>query len=609
MRLDERKYVVGGIFIIIAFIYLIRLFYIQVINDKYKLSSENNTIKKVDIYPSRGVFYDRNGRLLVSNEPGYDIMVIPSQIKDLDTAKFCNLLGITIEDFRAKLEKANQGQWRYKPSVFEKGIDIESYGIIQEKLLYYPGFYAETSTLRKYPSFASHLIGYLGEVSPGMLERDSVNYYRQGDIVGWSGIEAYYENVLRGKRGTKLVLVDVFNNEKGSYANGKFDTTAIPGSSLNLTIDAELQKYGEILMQNKVGSIVAIEPSTGEILSLVSSPTFDNNLLVGKKRNKNFRELQLNDTLNPLFNRALQAKYPPGSIFKLVQALIGMEEGVITENFGAPCNKSLVGCHNHPMATNVKKGVQFSCNPYFYAVFKRVINQNKSSNYFKDTEIGLGLWNKHIETFGLGKRLNVDLTNVSSGGIPTPNYYDKIYGKGRWAYSTIYSLSIGQGEVEVIPMQMANLAAIMANKGYYYTPHVVKSIQEADTVSPLYYPKINTSVSSKYYDVIHEGMRAVVEEPGGTARRAKIDSITVCGKTGTAQNPHGEDHSVFIAFAPMENPKIAIAVYVENAGFGGTWAAPIASLMMEKYLTGEIKNKAKEERILKADIINRKNMQ
>ncbi len=599
-NLSDRKIVIALIFLIVGLIFIIRLFNVQIINDKYKIDSDQNVLREVIQYPARGLIYDRNGILLVYNEAAYDLMVVPRLVKEMDTLAFCQVLGIKLEDFRTKFYKARDYS-RYKPSVFEKEISSKEYAKIQEKLFEYQGFYAQTRTLRKYPrESAAHVLGYIGEVNQNIIDNDS--YYKSGDYIGKSGIELSYESLLRGKRGVKRVLVDVHNREKGSYLDGELDTMAVTGETIYLSIDAIIQEYGEKLMQNKRGSIVAIEPQTGEILALVSAPAYNPNLLVGRDVKKNYPVLS-NDELKPLFNRALMASYPPGSTFKTVQALIAMQDGVINENTGFPCNKSLVGCHNHPAAGDVTSSIKMSCNPYYFNVFRKIILQNKSKSLFKDSEIGLAQWSKHVKKFGLGVRLETDLPAVKKGFIPDVDFYDKWYGKGHWAFSTIYSLSIGQGEIGVVPLQMANLSAILSNRGYFYTPHLLKRIEKTDTIPSIFRIKHNVGVESKYFIPIVEGMLKVTEEAGGTARRAKIDSIQVCGKTGTAQNPHGEDHSIFIAFAPKDNPKIAIAVYIENAGFGGTWAAPIASLIMEKYLTRNIKDTIKENRIFDANLM------
>lgn len=604
MNLTNRKFIVAAIFIAVGLVFAIRLFNVQVLNDKYKLDSYSNVLREITQYPARGLIYDRNGELLVYNEAAYDLMLIPKQLEEIDTVEFCELFEIEKEDFLEKIDKAKKYS-SYKASVFEKEISSVAYAKIQEQLYKFPGFYVQTRTLRKYPKKnAAHILGYIGEVSQSTLDKNS--YYHSGDYIGKSGLEYTYEDLLRGNRGVKKILVDVHNREKGSFQRGEKDTLAITGQTIYSTLDILLQEYGEKLFQNKKGSIVAIEPSTGEILSLVSAPGYDPNMLVGRAVKKNYPILS-GDSLNPLFNRALMAQYPPGSIFKTVQALIGLEEKVITANSGFSCVKSLVGCHNHPSAGSVAASVKMSCNPYYYQVFKRIIQQGKAKSIFKDSEIGLAKWSDKVKQFGFGLRLATDLPSIKSGKVPSVGFYNNWYGEGRWAFSTIYSLSIGQGEMEVIPLQMANLAAILANRGYYYTPHFLKKIGDGDTIPSDFTNKKKIAIDAKHFDEVIDGMYGVVYEPGGTARRARIhDDIIVCGKTGTAQNPHGEDHSVFIAFAPRENPKIAIAVYVENAGGGGSWAAPIASLMIEKYLTDSIsdRNILKEKRILEANLLN-----
>lgn len=599
---DDRKFVLLAIFLLIAVVYIFRLFYIQVIDNTYTLSARNQTLQYLTQYPARGLVYDRNGELLVFNEAAYDLMVVPREVKNPDTLEFCQLLGISPDDFKDRFQKAKEYS-RYKPSIFEKMLTAEEFAAISGKLYLYPGFFGQQRTLRKYPQkTAAHVLGYIGEVDNNITSKNP--YYKTGDYIGVSGLEKYYEEELRGQRGLKIVVKDVHNRIKGSFKKGEYDTLAIPGLDLFSSLDVELQQYGERLMQNKKGSIVAIEPSTGEILCLVSSPSYDPNFLVGRDRAKNYMTLLNNDSLVPLFNRALMASYPPGSTFKLVQSLVGMQERVISENTGFACNKALVGCHDHPSAMTLQQGIQMSCNPYFFNVFKRIINQNKSTSNFKDSEIGLGTWQKHVMSFGLGKPLELDLPDMKGGRVPGVKYYDKIYGSGRWAFSTIYSLSIGQGEVELIPLQMANLSATIANRGFYFTPHLVRSVKTKTGNTPeKYLEKHFTTVDSSHFNIIIEGMRRVVQESGGTARQARIDSIIVCGKTGTVETTSGRDHSVFMAFAPMENPKIAISVYTENAGFGGAVSAPIASLIMEKYLTGSIKDTLKERNVLEADFI------
>ncbi len=599
MNLDERKYVLIGGVAFICIVFILRLFWLQVVDTSWTARAADISERKITVFPSRGLIIDRHGELLVANTPVYDIMVVPREVKNLDTLALSQLLNVPMDQVRERLRKAREySVW--KPSEFEKQITADQYAAISVHLYKYAGFYAQSRTLRTYPPHVgAHMLGYLSEVSARKVEEDP--YYKPGDMIGVGGLESFYERELRGKRGVKYVVVDVHNNIQGSYKNGQYDTLAFAGKNLYTSIDLKVQELGERLMQHKKGSIVALDPRTGEILALVSSPGYDPELLVGRVRNTNYRLLQ-QDPLRPLFDRALQAQYPPGSIFKLAQAAIALQEGVINLNTGFACNKALVGCHNHPSAANVEQAVQFSCNPYFYNVFKRIVEQNEVPNRFEDAALGLAKWKTAMESFGLGHPLPLDLPAVKGGSIPGVNFYNRIYGEKAWSFSTIYSLSIGQGEVLVAPLQMANLAAIFANRGYYYDPHLVRAIGSPDSLNT-HVQRHHTMVDDKWFPPLVEGMRRVVNEAGGTARAARIPGITVCGKTGTAQNPHGKDHAVFVAFAPMEDPKIAIAVYVENSGFGGTWAAPIASLCMEQYLTDTITRPDVMQRMLEADLI------
>lgn len=598
---ESRKFSVLLVLIVIGLLFVGRLFYIQVIDDSYVSSADNQALRYVTQYPSRGIIYDRHGEILVQNQAAFDLMVVPRQAVGIDTLAFCELLEIDLDEFILRMDKARSYS-RYRASIFQKQLNADEYARIAENLYRFNGFYGQKRSLRSYPdSVAAHVLGYIGEVNANDLANDT--FYRSGDFIGIGGIERQYEQMLRGFRGREVLMVDVHNTVQGKYKNGELDIPAKAGTNLISTLDLTLQRYGEQLMQNKKGSIVAIEPQSGEVLCLISSPTYDPNMLVGIKRAENYKALVANDSLNPLFNRALMAKYPPGSIFKIVQSLIALQDGVIDVNTGFPCNKALVGCHDHPAATNVQEAIQMSCNPYFHQVFKRLINKGYAKNYFDDSAFGLQEWHDKTVKFGLGQRLNLDLPSLKSGSVPDVTLYDRLYGPRRWAFSTIYSVSIGQGEVEVVPLQMANLAAIIANRGYYVDPHLIKAF-DSDNPEPVVFETHETEIDPMYFDPVIEAMQWVVEKPGGTARKAQIEGIEVCGKTGTAENPHGEDHSVFIAFAPKENPKIAIAVYVENAGFGGTWAAPIASLMMEKYLKGSISDSLKEERILSANLLN-----
>ncbi|MGB0806093.1 MAG: peptidoglycan D,D-transpeptidase FtsI family protein [Salibacteraceae bacterium] len=600
-KFENRKFVVLAIMILIGIIFLGRLFYIQVIDESYKLSAENQALVRKTLYPSRGVIYDRNGEVIVYNQASYDLMVTPKLVdEDIDTATFCNILGITIEDYKTKMAKCKRYS-RYRASIFEKQITDKNWVSISGKLFQYPGFFGQKRTLRKYARpVAAQVLGFVGEASRENIDKDP--FYRPGDYLGISGLETWYEKELRGKRGVKVYKRDVHNRIMGSYADGRLDTLPVAGQDLISTLDLDLQEYGEKLMRNKRGSIVAIEPATGEILALVSSPNYDPNMLVGRARTENYSALVANDSLNPLFNRALNAVYRPGSIFKLVQSLIGLQTNVIKESTRVRCNRAIINCHGAHTNDDLYGAIQHSCNPYFREVYRRLIQGGEYANIYKDSRFGLGVWRDYVTSFGLGVRLQTDISGVGKGFVPDVAFYDKWYGELRWAFSTIYSNSIGEGEMGVTPLQMANLAAILANRGFYYTPHFIKSIGETGPREE-YLKKNYTKIDSSYFYVVIDALAAVVNEPSGTARRARMDSIIVCGKTGTVQNPTTPDHSVFMAFAPKDDPKIAIAVYVEEAGFGGTWAAPISSLMIEKFINGEVVRSKKEQRILDADFL------
>ncbi len=598
---ESRKLVILGIFILIGIIFISRLFYVQIINEKYVMSAKNNVLRYEVQYPARGLIYDRNGELLVYNEAAYDLMVVPKQVKEIDTTEFCKLIDIDIETFKKKLKKARKYSMR-KASLFVEQISKEQYGYIEEKLFKYPGFYVQPRTLRKYPKpVAAHTLGYIGEVSRNEIKKEP--YYKLGDYVGKSGIEKAYENDLRGQKGIKITMVDVFNRVKGTYQEGRYDTMAVSGNDLQITIDSELQKYGEKLMRNKCGSVVAIEPKTGEILALITNPAYDPNLLVGRVRSKNYTRLY-NDTLVPLFNRALLAMYPPGSTFKLLNGLIGEQEGVLQVNTAYPCagttSTPIVCSHNHNSPLQLVESIEQSCNPYYWNVFRTIIDNPKYGSIREAFE----KWREYLHSFNLGKTFDTDLLVERSGNVPRSEYYDKYFGKNVWRAMTIRSLSIGQGELLVTPLQLANTAAIIANRGYYYPPHFVKSINRDGTVVKKEYEKHITMVESKYFDPIVEGMNNVYDGEHGTARWYAHDSIKMCGKTGTVQNPHGENHSVFLAFAPMDDPQIAISVIVENGGYGSRFGAPIATLMIEKYLLGDFKKPWFETKILEADLIN-----
>ena len=603
--LANRKYIIIGIFIGIAVIFILRLFYVQILVDKYILSANNNVLRYITQYPARGLVYDRNGKLLVYNEAAYDLMVVPKQVGKIDTNELCSLVGITKDEYILRLRRSRNYS-PYRPSIFEAQISRENYGYLEEKLFAFPGFYVQPRTLRKYGfPIAAHSMGYIGEVGPEIIVKDP--YYKSGDYIGISGIEKSYEELLRGKKGMKIRVVDVFNRDKGSFQDGKYDTTAVAGTDLYSSLDADLQAYGELLMTNKKGSIVAIEPSTGEILCIVSSPAYDPNLLVGRIRKKNYTALSEDTIMVPLFNRALMAMYPPGSTFKLVDALVGQQVGVLTPltqyfcGGGFPIgNGKIVACHNHFSPLNLTQAIQYSCNTYFCRVFKSIIDQKGMLS----TRTSYERWRKYVMSFGLGKKLGIDLPGELNGNIPTPAYYDRYHGKNRWRSLTIISLAIGQGEIGITPIQLANLSAIIANRGFYYTPHIVRASGTADNLNRNFIQKRTCDVDARYFDVVVQGMENVVL--AGTATNAKMDSITICGKTGTAQNPHGKNHSIFIAFAPAGHPRIALSVVVENAGFGATWAAPIASLMIEKYLKRDVKRKDVEQNMIQGNLLNPK---
>ena len=596
----NRKYIVMALIVFASLILLTRLFIIQVVKDTYRLSADNNVLRYVTQYPARGLIYDRNKKLIVFNQAAYDLMVVPAQVTKIDTAEFCGLLEISISSYRERMNTA-LAYSRRAPSVFLKQISAESYARFQEKMFLYPGFYVQPRTLRKYSKpIAAHLLGYVSEVDESLVKKEP--YYKAGDYIGKLGIEEAYEKVLRGRRGVKIFLVDVYSRIKGSYAEGRMDTVAIQGEDIISTMDMDLQEYGEHLMRNKSGSIVALEPKTGEVLALVSSPNFDPGLLVGRIRSENFAKLNADTAQLPLFNRALQAKYPPGSTFKPINGLIGLQENVITPSTTFGCNSGylFVACHSHSSPLDLIHGISNSCNSYFCQTYRRILENPK----YPTISDAYSKWKGYLNEFGFGKKLGIEFTNELAGLVPSPAYFDKYYGKNKWKALTVISMAIGQGEIETTPLQMANMTAAIANRGYYYVPHIVKLIGQDKPVDQKYLTKQLINIDSANFETIILGMEAAVNGEGGaTARIAALKDIIVCGKTGTAQNPHGKDHSVFIAFAPKDNPRIAIAVFVENAGFGATYAAPVASLMIEKYLTGEITNKPMEQRMFELNLI------
>lgn len=620
MNLDNRKYLLYALVFITGVLFLVRLFYMQVIDDSWTRRATEIAEKRREIIPPRGVLVDRKNRKIVINKISYNLMMIEERIKNLDTVAFAKLIGWDVKKVKARFREIVKNEGVYKnpstgktqsnyrkdrPYPFVKDLSLEEITLIASRLTDFSGFYEEPTGTRYYPyPNGANILGYMNEV--GRKEIESDPFYRPGMNIGRSGLERSYEEILRGKKGVRYIVTSATNNEIEPYADKKYDTVAIPSPKIKLGLDIKLQQYGEELMKNKKGCIVAIEPKTGEILTMVSAPCYDPNLLSGRKSiRKNYPSLITDENL-PLFARPLQAEYPPGSIFKLLQALICLQENKITPNTGFPCNKSVVGCHDHPYPSSVSKAVQFSCNPYFYAAVRRVIQPNKKKNVFADAEIGLNNWHKYMMGFGLGNKLGVDIDTLAqrNGLIPNAAYYDRYLGHHQWAFSTIRSISIGQGEIKLTPIQMANIAVIMANRGWYYTPHFVKSIGKKGKLKK-YRTKHVTPIERRHFDAVVEGMRRVVYEAGGTGKEAKIENFIVCGKTGTVQNgKNKKNHSVFIAFAPIDNPKIALAVFVENAGAGGAWAAPIAGLMMDKYLNKKVTNKEKENSIKNANLMS-----
>ena len=587
----NRRWVIILIIISIGLIFTFRLFYVQVVNHEWSHRAAKISLKTENLQPPRGFIYDRNNNLLVGAETVYDIFILPIAIKDKDTSLICNLFNFSKSEFKEILKNATTGyNVAYKPSIFIKSMTQLEHAKISPYLGQISGVFAESKIDRGYPlSIAPHLLGYIRRIDENQYQQTRSSgdfFYTKNDFIGITGIEKQYELLLRGERGNINYLKD--------YAGNKIQTVnkipAQAGKSLHITIDAQLQKLGEKLMTNKIGSIVAIEPSSGEILAMVSAPSYSPSLLTGKKFSNEFKLLKQNDSLKPLINRPVyNDKYRPGSIFKLVQALIALDDGLISPNTDFFCNKNIIGCHLHERPNNLIKAIKHSCNPYFFQVYKRLIMKGSGKNIFEISRNGLNNWENKIKTFGFGSVLGIDLPDEKSGFIPNVTFYDKWYGKKSWAFSTIYSNSIGEGEIGVSPIQMANLAAIIANKGYYFTPHVIK-VTEEEILKNKFKTKQYTCVDSTHFDVIINAMSEVVKN--GTGINAQIDSIEVCGKTGTVENKNFNDHSVFISFAPKNNPKIAIAVYVEYGTWGGKWAAPIASLMMENYINGSLSEKS-----------------
>lgn len=587
----------------VALVLLGKLFYIQVIDDSYKKDASNNSMVYSVIYPPRGVIYDRNGEILVGNSVCYDILVTPREVTSLDTVALAHALDTSVDFVREKMQYYHKYRSRigFQTQTFLKQVSVETYIKFAEQEYLFPGFQAQVRSIRDYPFNAGgNLLGYISEVDADYLKAHPE--YRSGDYVGRTGLEAAMEEQLRGEKGYHIFLRDSRNRVQSPYMDGSEDKSAVPGKDIVSTIDAHLQQYGQLLMEGKVGSVVAIEPSTGEILAMVSSPGIDVDVLTDI--GKHYKEISSNPR-KPMFNRTVMASYPPGSVFKLVNGLIGMQEGVLKETDSYPCYKGYyysgnhkLGCHAHSSPLMLKDAIATSCNGYFCYVLRNILENRKYSS----TAEALDKWREYVLSFGFGRKLGSDFPSELGGNIPTSSYYNKIYGKNRWRFQTVVSLSIGQGEIGATPLQIANLAATMANRGYWYIPHIVKD-SENYRIDDKYREKNYTLVDTTYFETAVEGMYMAVNgggSAGGTAFAAAVEGLDVCGKTGTAQNPHGKDNSVFICFAPKDDPKIAVAAYVENAGFGATWALPVASLMLEKYLTGEISPKRKylEDRML-----------
>lgn len=602
--LVKRRYVIGGAVFFVALLFIVRLFFLQIMSDDYKKNADSNAFLKKIQYPSRGVIYDRNDRLLVYNQPAYDITVIMKEMVSLDTVDLCQTLKLTPEFVRnrfrdMKNRRLNPGYSPYTNQVFMTQLSAEDCGVFQEKLFKFPGFYIQRRTIRQYNYNAgAHILGDIAEVSKSEMEDDE--YYLPGDFIGKLGVERSYEKQLRGEKGVEVLLRDAHGRIQGNYMNGKFDKPSVPGKNLVLSLDIDLQMLGERLLEGKIGSIVAIEPETGEVLCMVSSPSYDPHMMIGRNRGKNHNAMA-RDPWKPLLNRAIMGTYPPGSTFKTTQALTFLQEGIINTGTSYPCfggfsYKGLhVGCHGHPSPLSLVPAIATSCNGYFcWGLYYMIGARQKYGTVQK----AMNTWRDYMVSMGFGYTLGIDLPGEKRGMIPNANFYDKAY-RGSWNGLTVISISIGQGEVTATPLQIANLGATIANRGYFVTPHVVKQI-EGEVLDSQYTRRRYTQVDASHYDEVVQGMRAAVT--GGTCRMANLPDIEVCGKTGTAQN-HGKDHSAFMGFAPMNNPKIAIAVYVENGGWGATYGVPIGRLMIEQYLKGKL---SPEDEVLATDIQKRR---
>lgn len=594
--LEYRRYVIAGVAIFIVTVYIIRLFTLQIMSDDYKKNADSNAFLKKVEFPARGVISDRNGKLLVYNQNAYDIMVVMNEEKGrLDTTEFCNSLGITKEFFIKRMEEIkdrnkNPGYSRFTQQLFMSQLSEKEFSVFQEKIYRFPGFYVQRRSVRQYTMpYAAHVLGDVAEVSAADIEEDS--YYQPGDYIGKMGVEKSYEKQLRGEKGVQIMLRDAHGRIQGSYMNGKFDRRPVPGKDLTLSLDIKLQALGERLLEGKIGSIVAIEPSTGEVLCMVSSPTYDPRTVTGRKRGKMHAMLSRNPW-KPLLNRSIMGMYPPGSTFKTTQGLTFLTEGIIGPGTSFPCHHGFycrglhVGCHGHASPISLVPAIGTSCNGYFcWGLYYMLGNRKK----YKNVQEGMNTWRDYMVSMGFGYKLGIDLSGEKRGLIPNAQYYDKAY-RGSWNALTVISIAIGQGEVLLTPLQIANLGATIANRGYFYTPHVVKKVK-GEQLEAKFREKHYTKASRRAYEYIVAGMRRAVT--GGTCRAADRADYEVCGKTGTAQN-HGQDHSIFMGFAPMNNPKIAIAVYVENGGFGADYGVPIGALMMEQYIKGKLSSESEK---------------
>lgn len=611
MKINKQNKIIAGL-AVATLILIVRLFVIQILDDSYKIDASNNSMVYSTIYPTRGIIYDRNGKILVGNKVAYDILVTPKEVSEFDTLSLSAALGVTPEFIKDKMDGYYRDRRKigYQSVVMLKQLPPETYMRFAELAYKFPGFRGQPRSIRQYPYNAGgNLLGYVSEVDSRYIKAHN-DEYKAGDYAGMTGIEATCEQYLKGEKGYKIYLRDSRNRIESSYRDGEMDKEAIPGKDIVTTIDAELQNYGQALMQNKVGSLVAIEPSTGEVLALISSPGIDVDVLADIGRH--YSQIA-SDPLKPMFNRAVQASYPPGSVFKLVNALIGLQEGVVTPQSEFPCHLGYrygnrkMACHSHRSPLDMEESIMMSCNAYYCYVFRSLLEDSGNGSVSQ----ALAVWDEYVSSFGFGHRLGSDFPSELGGDIPTPALYDRMYGKGRWKATNIISLSIGQGEIGCTPLHLANLCAIMANRGYYYIPHIIKESDGVE-IDPKYRERQYTMVDTSYFHTVVNGMYRAVNSgygSGATASIAAVDGLDICGKTGTAQNPHGDDNSVFICFAPKDDPKIAVAAYIEHGSFGARWAAPIASLLVEKYLNREIgsSREALEKRMMEGVLLDKVN--